>query len=43
MIADMVAGTEAARLLTYEAARYLDKQKKKQIPKFSAMAKFIAS
>ena len=43
MIADMVAGTEAARLLTYQAARYLDKQKKNQISKFSAMAKFIAS
>ena len=43
MIADMVAGTEAARLLTYQAAKYLDKQKKNQISKFSAMAKFIAS
>jgi alkylation response protein AidB-like acyl-CoA dehydrogenase len=43
MIADMVASTEAARLLTYQAARYLDKQKKSQISKFSAMAKFIAS
>jgi alkylation response protein AidB-like acyl-CoA dehydrogenase len=43
MIADMVASTEAARLLTYQAARYLDKQKKNQISKFSAMAKFIAS
>ena len=43
MIADMVASTEAARLLTYQAARYLDKQKKRQISKFSAMAKFIAS
>ena len=43
MIADMVASTESARLLTYQAARYLDKQKQSQIPKFCAMAKFIAS
>jgi alkylation response protein AidB-like acyl-CoA dehydrogenase len=43
MIADMVASTEAARLLTYQAARHLDKRKKKQISRFCAMAKFIAS
>ena len=43
MIADMVANTEAARLLTYQAARYLDKQKRDLIPRFCAMAKFVAS
>ena len=43
MIADMVASTEAARLLTYQAARYLDKQKRELIPRFCAMAKFVAS
>lgn len=43
MIADMVASTEAARLLTYQAARYLDKQKQDLIPRFCAMAKFVAS
>jgi alkylation response protein AidB-like acyl-CoA dehydrogenase len=43
MAADMVAQTEAARLLTFQAARYLDKGKKNQIPKFCSMAKFIAS
>lgn len=43
MIADMVASTEAARLLTYQAARYLDKQKRDLIPRFCAMAKFVAS
>jgi alkylation response protein AidB-like acyl-CoA dehydrogenase len=43
MIADMVAGTEAARLLTYQAARYVDKKKESLIPKFCAMAKFVAS
>jgi alkylation response protein AidB-like acyl-CoA dehydrogenase len=42
-IADMVASTEAARLLTYQAARYLDKQKRDLIPRFCAMAKFVAS
>jgi len=43
MIADMVAATEAARLLTYQAARYLDKKKWNLVPKFCAMAKFTAS
>ena len=43
MLADMVANTEAARLLTYQAARYMDKEKWRLIPRFCAMAKFIAS
>ncbi len=43
MIADMVAATEAARLLTYQAATYLDEDKWDLVPKFSAMAKFTAS
>ena len=43
MIADMVAATEAARLLTYQAARHLDQQRKKEISKTCAMAKLIAS
>jgi len=43
MLADMVAATEAARLLTYQAARYLDRGKGPQARKFCAMAKFTAS
>jgi alkylation response protein AidB-like acyl-CoA dehydrogenase len=43
MIADMAAATESARLLTYQAARHLDRRKQRLIPKFCAMAKFIAS
>jgi alkylation response protein AidB-like acyl-CoA dehydrogenase len=43
MIADMVAATEAARLLTYQAARHIDKGRHSQTPKFCAMAKFFAS
>jgi alkylation response protein AidB-like acyl-CoA dehydrogenase len=43
MFADMAAGIEAARLLTYEAAQYMDKKLRRLIPKFSAMAKFVAS
>jgi alkylation response protein AidB-like acyl-CoA dehydrogenase len=43
MVADMVANTEAARWLTYQAATYLDRKEGKKIPKFCAMAKFIAS
>jgi alkylation response protein AidB-like acyl-CoA dehydrogenase len=43
MTADMVAATEAARLLTYQAARYLDKKKWNLAAKFCAMAKFTAS
>jgi len=39
----MVAATEAARLLTYQAARHLDQQRKKEISKTCAMAKLIAS
>ena len=43
MLADMVANTEAARLLTYQAARYLDRKKRHLMSKFCAMAKFVAS
>ncbi len=43
MIADMVAGTEAARLLTYQAARYLDRKESRLVRKSCAMAKFVAS
>ena len=43
MIADMVAKTEAARLLTYQAARHLDKNERSRIPMFCSMAKFLAS
>jgi alkylation response protein AidB-like acyl-CoA dehydrogenase len=43
MMADMVASTEAARFLTYQAARYIDEKKLNLIPKFCAMAKFVAS
>jgi alkylation response protein AidB-like acyl-CoA dehydrogenase len=43
MLADMVANTEASRLLVYQAARYLDECKKSMIPKFCALAKFFAS
>jgi alkylation response protein AidB-like acyl-CoA dehydrogenase len=43
MIADMVANTEAARLLTYQAAVHLDRHDHKKIPRFCSMAKFLAS
>ncbi len=43
MIADMVAATEGARLLTYRAALYLDKGQSKDVPKACAIAKFVAS
>jgi alkylation response protein AidB-like acyl-CoA dehydrogenase len=43
MTADMVAATEASRLLTYQAARCLDKKKWNLVPRFCAMAKFTAS
>ena len=43
MVADMVANTEAARLMTYQAATYLDRDDRSKIPKSCAMAKFIAS
>ena len=41
--ADMTASTEAARLLTYQAAHYIDQKKYSLIPRFCAMAKFTAS
>jgi alkylation response protein AidB-like acyl-CoA dehydrogenase len=43
MLADMVANTEAARLLTYQAAEYLDRHDRTNIPKFCSMAKYFAS
>ena len=43
MLADMVANTEASRLLAYRAAGYLDEDKQSMIPKFCAIAKFFAS
>jgi alkylation response protein AidB-like acyl-CoA dehydrogenase len=43
MFADMVATTEAARLLTHEAARYLDSGKRGKVRQWCAMAKFLAS
>jgi alkylation response protein AidB-like acyl-CoA dehydrogenase len=43
MLADMAANTQAARLLTYQAARYLDKEERRLILQACAMAKFIAS
>ncbi|MBW2609440.1 MAG: acyl-CoA dehydrogenase family protein [Deltaproteobacteria bacterium] len=43
MLADMEANTEAARQLTYHAAQIMDNEQWNQVPKTSAMAKFIAS
>ena len=43
MLADMVASTEAARLLTRQAAYLMDTEKGHQARKFCAMAKFTAS
>jgi alkylation response protein AidB-like acyl-CoA dehydrogenase len=43
MIADMVANTEAARLLTYQAAKYLDDKNRAKIPLSCSIAKFFAS
>lgn len=43
MLADMTAATEAARLLTYQAARYLDRKDARKASRFCAMAKFFAS
>ncbi len=43
MIADMVANTEAARLLTYQAAKHIDRQNWPLVPRSCAMAKFVAS
>lgn len=43
MLADMVANTEASRLLTYQAAGYLDEEKHPLVLRACAMAKFMAS
>ena len=43
MLADMAASTEAARLLTYQAAKTMDEGKWNLVPKYCAMAKFFAS
>ena len=43
MVADMVAGTEASRLLTYQAATDLDKNDRNRIPTSCSIAKFMAS
>jgi alkylation response protein AidB-like acyl-CoA dehydrogenase len=43
MVADMVAQTEAARLLTYQAARYTDRKDFGKVAKYAALAKFTAS
>ncbi len=43
MLAEMEASTEAARLLMYQAARYLDEGNPRLTLKGCAMAKFIAS
>ena len=43
MLADMTAATEAARLLTYQAARHLDRKDARKASRFCAMAKFFAS
>lgn len=43
MVADMVAGTEAARLLTYEAAAHIDRNDLAQVPRYASLAKFLAS
>jgi alkylation response protein AidB-like acyl-CoA dehydrogenase len=43
MLADMAANTEAARLLTYQGARCLDREDHRRTPQTCAMAKFIAS
>ena len=43
MTADMVANTEAARLLTYQAAMHIDVNNTAMIPRFCAMAKYTAS
>jgi alkylation response protein AidB-like acyl-CoA dehydrogenase len=43
MIADMVANTEAARLLTYQAAKALDDKNRSKIPISCSIAKFFAS
>ena len=43
MLADMVASTEASRLLTYQAATDLDNDDKSRIPMSCSIAKFMAS
>lgn len=43
MIADMVAGVESARLLTYKAAGLFDEGQEKEANTFAALAKFLAS
>lgn len=43
MIADMAAGIESARLLTYEAAFLFDREELKKAGTYAAMAKFMAS
>jgi len=43
MIADMTAGTDAARLLAYQAAVTLDRKDQKRIARACATAKFFAS
>ncbi len=43
MLADMVANTEASRLLTYQAATDLDNGDKNRIPMSCSIAKFVAS
>lgn len=43
MLADMTAGTESARYLTYQASYHMDRDNRKEISKFCAMAKLVAS
>ena len=43
MIAEMAAGIESARLLTYEAAFLLDQEKWEKVGTYAAMAKLVAS
>jgi len=43
MIADMAAGIESARLLTYKTAFLFDREDWKKVTMHAAMAKFMAS
>ncbi len=43
MIAEMAAGIESARLLTYETAFLLDQEKWEKVGTYAAMAKLVAS
>jgi len=43
MIAEMAAGIESARLLTYQAAFLFDREEWKKVSTYAAMAKFTAS